>query len=229
MELSRILDDYEAQTRQLLSRLTWTGERPGTPAGDSRADHPFRIVFVCTGNRFRSPIAQAAAARLTEGLPILVSSCGLRAQAGRPPLPAATDAARRLGLDISHHRSRGLANLAESDLVLGFEFGDVAGAVIDGGAAPDRAFMLTEAVELLASTGRLEDGLAQPISASELVAQLSSARRGSLAGSRHRPLPDPAAAPRRVQRELASEIVRLTQGLLAPLVHRATLDSTRVP
>jgi protein-tyrosine-phosphatase len=229
LELSRSLEDYEAQTRALLSRLAWTGERDAAPTVGSPSDRPFRMVFVCTGNQFRSPIAQAVAARLTTGLPILVSSCGLRAHDGRPPLPGAMDAARRLGLDISDHRARRLTSLAESDLVLGFEFAEVAGAVIDGGAPPDRSFMLTEAVELLASAGTYGNGNARPVSASELVARLTSARGDSGAGAGYRSLHDPAAAPARVQREVAVEIVRLTQALLAPLVHRATLDSTRVP
>lgn len=229
VELSRLLDDYEAETRRLLARLTSTGRRPGTPTDDSPADPPSRIVFVCTGNRFRSPIAQAAAARVTAGLPIVVTSCGLRAEAGRPPLPAATDAAERLGLDITHHRSRGLTNLAESDLVVGFEFIGVAGAVIDGGALPERTFMLTEAVELLASTGMSADTLARPVTVSELVAQLDSTRRESVAGSVYRSLLDPAAATLRVQRASASEIVRLTEDLLAPVVRRAALEPARLP
>jgi protein-tyrosine-phosphatase len=228
VELYRILDDYEAETRRLLSRLSSTGRRPGTPTDDSPADHPSRIVFVCTGNRFRSPIAQAAAARLTAGLPIVVTSCGLRAEAGRPPLPAANDAAQRLGLDISHHRARRLTNLADSDLVVGFEFIGVAGAVIDGGASPDRTFMLTEAVELLASTGMSTD-LAQPVTVPELVTRLDSARRESVDGSPHRSLLDPAAATLRVQRASASEIVRLTENLLAPLVSGAAREPARVP
>jgi protein-tyrosine-phosphatase len=228
LELSRSLEDFEAQSRVLLSRLTSTSAPRFVPTVDARADRPFRMVFVCTGNQFRSPIAEAVAARLTEGLPILVTSCGISARAGRPPLPGAMNAARRLGIDISEHRSRRLTSLAESDLVLGFEFGDLAGAVIDGGAPPDRSFMLTEAVELLVATGTFDDGGDRPISASELVTRLSSARGGAVAGSGYRSLLDPAAAPPRVQREIASEIVRLTQALLAPLVHQATRASTRL-
>lgn len=229
VELSRILDDYEVETRRLLSRLTSAGRRPDTPTDDTPEERPSQIVFVCTGNRFRSPIAQAAAARLTAGLPIVVTSCGLRAEDGKPPLPAATDAAQRLGLDITHHRSRGLTSLAESDLVIGFEFIGVAGAVIDGGAPPERTFMLTEAVELLASSGLSGDTLGEPVTVSELVAQLDSARRKSVNGSPYRSLPDPAAATLRVQRASASKIVRLTEDLLEPLVRRAALEPARLP
>jgi hypothetical protein len=48
-------------------------------------------------------------------------------------------------------------------------------------------------------------------------------------GSPYRSLLDPAAATLRVQRASASEIVRLTEDLLAPLVRRAVLEPARLP
>jgi hypothetical protein len=40
------------------------------------SDASFEVVFVCTGNRFRSPLAAALFGRATAGLPVSVSSRG---------------------------------------------------------------------------------------------------------------------------------------------------------
>jgi protein-tyrosine-phosphatase len=63
------------------------------------------IVFVCTANLCRSPMAEALLrARLLDG--VRVSSMGIGAQAGLPPLDSCARACRELGIDISAHRSR---------------------------------------------------------------------------------------------------------------------------
>jgi len=86
-------------------------------------DH-FRVLFVCTANQCRSPIAerlfQAAAA--SRGADVDVSSAGL----GRPGVEAHHGAVRaiaRLGLDLTAHRSRRLSGelLQAADLVVVME------------------------------------------------------------------------------------------------------------
>jgi protein-tyrosine-phosphatase/NTP pyrophosphatase (non-canonical NTP hydrolase) len=69
---------------------------------------PERVVFVCTGNTCRSPLAAAIAARLLaeRGLAVAVASAGLAAVAGRPADPRAAAAAAARGLDLGPHRSR---------------------------------------------------------------------------------------------------------------------------
>lgn len=111
----------------------------------------FRIVFVCTGNRFRSPIAAALLRRLLASLPVDVESAGVIELGPLPPLPEAVHHARSLGLDLSHHKARPLsqADVATADLVIGFEHDHVAAAVVDGGTPPERAFTLVELVSLL--------------------------------------------------------------------------------
>lgn len=82
-----------------------------------------RILFVCTGNTCRSPmaevIARAAAAR--RGLALEVGSAGLMAGGGAPAAEHARRLAADHGLDLSRHRAATVTpDLLElSDLVLG--------------------------------------------------------------------------------------------------------------
>lgn len=70
-----------------------------------------KIVFICTGNTCRSPMAEGL---FRVYLPeknmdfIEVKSAGLAAAAGLPPSDNAVLAAQALGADISAHRSHGL-------------------------------------------------------------------------------------------------------------------------
>ena len=72
------------------------------------------ILFVCTGNTCRSPMAAGAMRSLVhrEGLAhafeIDSAGTGVRA-AGQPPSPLAVEAAARRGHDIAAHRARPLA------------------------------------------------------------------------------------------------------------------------
>ncbi len=61
------------------------------------------------------------------------------------------EVARSAGVDLSSHASRYLtaADLSTADLVVGFERNHIAAAVVDGGAAYERAFLLRELVRLL--------------------------------------------------------------------------------
>jgi len=67
-----------------------------------------RILFVCTGNICRSPLAEGLfSARIAEREgDWLVDSAGIHALVGRPPAPLALAAAADLGIDISALRAR---------------------------------------------------------------------------------------------------------------------------
>jgi protein-tyrosine-phosphatase len=83
----------------------------------------YNILFVCTGNTCRSPMAAALARYEIEcrGWPhIRVASAGVSARGGGPASPAAIRALGELNLDLTDHRSRPLtADLIEwADLIL---------------------------------------------------------------------------------------------------------------
>jgi protein-tyrosine phosphatase len=85
-----------------------------------------RIVFVCTANICRSPLAEHLLRRLVaerhiEG--VEVTSAGLHARPGTEPVEALLRIARARGLDLSVHRARLLdpAALGPGDLVLVME------------------------------------------------------------------------------------------------------------
>lgn len=80
---------------------------------------PCRILFVCTGNTCRSPLAQALCAKLLaerlgcaiQDLPrhgFVVQSAGLVATPGGLAAPEAMDVAREFGADLDSHRSQPL-------------------------------------------------------------------------------------------------------------------------
>jgi protein-tyrosine-phosphatase len=92
----------------------------------SQNDSPrttFNILFVCTGNTCRSPMAEVLARREIEqrGWPhARVNSAGVSAGSGWPASEGAVEAARRGGLDLSGHLSRALSSqlVAWADLIL---------------------------------------------------------------------------------------------------------------
>ena len=65
------------------------------------------ILFVCTGNVCRSPMAEGIFRQATRGRgDYRVMSAGLGACDGQPPSPYAVQAVKELGIDISGLRSR---------------------------------------------------------------------------------------------------------------------------
>lgn len=84
------------------------------------------MLFVCTGNICRSPMAEGLfVERLRKGErpDISVSSAGIFANPGNIPDPFAVKVAREAGVDISEHRARVVNNdnLNWADIVLVME------------------------------------------------------------------------------------------------------------
>lgn len=77
-----------------------------------------RVLFVCTGNTCRSPLAEALARSLQPGLE--VGSAGLAARPGEPATAEARAVAAAHGLDLEAHRARVLSRelVEDSDLLL---------------------------------------------------------------------------------------------------------------
>lgn len=112
---------------------SWEIVRPGAVSAEQiRQQMACWIVFVCTGNTCRSPLAEALCKKLladrlscaVEELPARgyhVVSAGVSASGGGPAAAEAEEVARRFGADLSTHRSQPLTRelAARADYVLG--------------------------------------------------------------------------------------------------------------
>jgi protein-tyrosine-phosphatase len=167
----------------------------------------FTITFVCTGNRFRSPLAEAFVRRLTRGMPVETDSYGTLPLEGAPPLPEAVEIATSCGISLSNHRSRYLnnASLADVDLLLGFEPTHVQQAVVDAQAPRERSFTVRDFIPLLvaaAPAGPDEDLLTRARSLVALVGESAARAPGSMTTG----MLDPFGGTRKVYRQVASEV-----------------------
>lgn len=84
-----------------------------------------QVLFVCSGNTCRSPLAEAAL-KLELGpdaARVMVCSVGTSAMDGAPATPLAIEVAGEAGVDLGGHRSRHATpeRLAEADVVLAME------------------------------------------------------------------------------------------------------------
>ncbi|MFO1460134.1 MAG: ribose 5-phosphate isomerase B [Verrucomicrobiota bacterium] len=103
------------------------------------------ILFVCTGNTCRSPMAEALARRaLGNNGTWQVLSAGIGAINGQPPSPHAVRAMRDAGLDISRHRSQMLTGrlVREADIICALTHGHLEGVQYLYPDAAGKVFLL---------------------------------------------------------------------------------------
>ena len=109
-----------------------------------------KIVFVCTRNRFRSPLASAILKRelATRKIPgeWIVGSAGSWVQDLLPPTPEAFIEAAKRGLELSSHISQGIEalDLDSVDLLLVMEMGQKESILLDFPKLSGRTFLLSE-------------------------------------------------------------------------------------
>lgn len=109
-----------------------------------------KIVFVCTRNRFRSPLAAAILKRelATRKIPgeWIVGSAGSWVQDLLPPTPEAFIEAAKRSLDLSSHISQGIEalDLDSVDLLLVMELGQKESILLDFPKLSGRIFLLSE-------------------------------------------------------------------------------------
>jgi protein-tyrosine phosphatase len=106
------------------------------------------VLFVCTANRCRSPMATALFKDLLGRSGLLdrcrVESAGTWAEEGQPATSLACQAMRERGLDLSDHRSRRVSGelLSAFDLILVMEQGHQEALRVEFPEVKDRVHLL---------------------------------------------------------------------------------------
>lgn len=164
-----------------------------------------KVLFVCTGNRCRSPFAAASFAALTEGLPVQVESAGTAELGPVPPTADAIVVAHSLGVDIGGHAARSLSKLDARafDLVIGFERNHIATAVVQAGVPFERAFLLPELERLLRETSAPE-GVEPAERVHSLLSQAHAVRGTEFVPGEE--VVDPIGRPQATYQEVYSQI-----------------------
>ena len=111
------------------------------------------VLFVCTANRFRSPLAAAFFQQMLgdsgRALPWSVDSAGTWTSSGLQVLPEVLLIARKYGLDLSQHRSKlvSASLLLTQDLVLVMEAGHKEALQHEFPMIDDRVYLFSQATE----------------------------------------------------------------------------------
>lgn len=125
--------------------------RPPSSAGDSPSEgeegEPFHLLFVCTGNTCRSPLAEVLARRALADRGwshVEVRSAGVAALGGSPASTGSLQVAEEEGMSLEHHRATPLSGALVdwADLILTMSPGHL--PPILGAGAGDRAAVITE-------------------------------------------------------------------------------------
>ncbi len=172
------------------------------------AGRNFSVCFICRGNRFRSPLAQAFVERLTLGLPVQISSAGTLETENAPALPEACQIAALCGVDLSGHRSQRLSELSleAADLVIGFEEAHVRRAIVDAGAPRTNTFTFRELVRLLEKCAQAKEAMTVERARTAVTLADDLRRRDPTAAGANTGVPDPFGRSWKVQREIAVQV-----------------------
>jgi glycine hydroxymethyltransferase len=110
------------------------------------------ILFICTGNICRSPMAEGLFRHAVQGRgQFRVLSAGLGAMDGQPPTPHSVRAMRELGIDISHQRSRMLTGelVRQADYIFGMTHSHVETIALMYPQMAEKTFLVREFDETL--------------------------------------------------------------------------------
>src|SRR5580658_10753919 len=124
------------------------------------------VLFVCTGNICRSPMAEGLFRHATRGrTDSRVLSAGVGALEGQPPSTHAVRALKELGIDIAHLRSRMLTSelVDQADYIFGMTHSHVDQINLLFPQAAEKTFLLREFDETL---DEFEKDISDPIGGS---------------------------------------------------------------
>src|ERR1039457_1467434 len=124
------------------------------------------VLFVCTGNVCRSPMAEGIFRQAVQGRGnYRVISAGLGAMHGQPPSAFAVQAVKELGMDISALRSRMLTPelVQQADYIFGMTHSHVDTVMLLYPQAAEKTFLLREFDETLDT---FEKDISDPIGGS---------------------------------------------------------------
>ena len=105
------------------------------------------VLFVCTGNTCRSPLAEALFREMVkERADFEVRSAGLGAYTGQPAAQHSATLAKKRGLDLSKHRSRSLTEdlIDSATHIFGMSRHHLSAIESDFPEAADKVYLLTE-------------------------------------------------------------------------------------
>jgi protein-tyrosine phosphatase len=164
----------------------------GIPAVTGANTHDAGVLFVCTGNQCRSPMAAALlGARLDERhVSLRVASAGLLSE-GMPPPREVVDVMWTVGVDLSGHRSRLVSPemLRAAALVVGMTRQHLVELTVMVPAVWERTFTLSELIHRATGVG----GRRQDESVQHWVGRVQAGR--TRAGVLALPLSDDIADP----------------------------------
>ncbi|GAA0671070.1 hypothetical protein GCM10010193_24070 [Kitasatospora atroaurantiaca] len=176
----------------------------------------FGVLFVCTGNMYRSPIAERLLpVHLGEaGIGFRIGSAGTQARPGAPMSPRTVDLVEELGGEAGEFAARRLSAelVASADLVLGLAREHREAAVRLHPVALRRCFTLEEFVRL-AGTEDLDGGPRAAVAraaASRGRAPAVAAEADDIEDPDGRPLEDLRACAVRIDRALRRAAAALT-------------------
>lgn len=107
------------------------------------------ILFICTANICRSPMAMGLLRKKVEGLPgWKIESAGTWTIAGQPGAGFSQLVLRGRGIDIQSHRSRPVSRdlLAQFNLILTMESGHKEALMVEFPEFRDRIYLLSEMI-----------------------------------------------------------------------------------
>ena len=134
------------------------------------------VLFICTGNQYRSPIAaEAFKDQLTRdgrAAQWTVTSAGTWTTSGRRPPLEAVELARSFGMDIDGHLTRMLDRkmLEDADLVLVMEQGHKESIQVEFPFAKNKVYLLAEVLDDLSYD--IPDPISAQTDAGEIIRDL---------------------------------------------------------